>query len=59
MMTNVFISPTPDTAFGIDDKYDIVNANTHMDIHMSIKQSDLKGIIEANDYNVVSGEKYL
>ena len=58
-MTNVIIQPTIDTAFGIDDKYDIVNADTLNEIHMSINHSDLNGIIEVNDYKVTGGEKYL
>ena len=58
-MRNVFIKPTMETSLGTDDKYDIVDIDTGDDIHMSIKKSDLKDIIEVNDYLVIDGSKYL
>lgn len=57
-MNKVSIVETPETSYGIDNRYNIKDINGNI-LHENIKQSDLMNIIRSNNYSIISGEKYI
>lgn len=58
-MKKVFIVPTEETSWGIADRYNIKTDKNNIILHENVAQKSLIGIVEDNNYKVVSGEKYL
>ena len=58
-MEEVLIVPTEETSWGIADRYNIKTDKNNMILHENVAQKSLIGIVEDNNYKVVSGEKYL
>lgn len=58
-MKEVYIIPTIETSWGIEDKYNIKSNKTNLVLHESIPQNLLENIIKENEYKIIGGEKYL
>ena len=58
-MKKVFILPTPNTIFGIENKYDILNAKTREILQKGVFRSELEDVVRSNKYKVIAGKKYL
>ena len=59
-MYKVIITPTTETSWGIEDKYNIkLSDETNALLYENVPQKSLEGIIKNNKYEVVGGEKYL
>lgn len=58
-MDKVIIIPTTETSWGIEDKYNIKSNDNTVFLYKDVPQKLLKCIIEGNNYQVISGSKYM